>query len=300
MHHAVDLNLVRLFVAVYETRSVTRAAQRLFLTQPTVSYGLAKLRTLLNDPLFMRSKDGMAPTPCSERTYAQFRAAMAQIDGAIGMTRHFDPPTSKRRFRVALSDIGELFFLPLLLQRVQQEAPDVEVEVVQTSMDLVAGWLAAGKVDIAVGNLGALAAPTRHVKLFTERYVCLLRAGHPAIRRSLSIAQFANARHVLVSSPASGHALVEEALRAQGVARKIASQILHFTILPRLIASTDLLVTLPSRVATLFAEGGQLRILDLPVQIAPFDVRVYWDERQDADAAHSWFRALTIGALAGL
>jgi DNA-binding transcriptional LysR family regulator len=300
LHPRLDLNLIRVFVAIYETRSVTGAADRLFLTQPTVSYGLAKLRKLLNDPLFTRTHDGMLATPCGDRTYEQFSAAMARIESAVDMTQHFDPAHSSRRFRVAMSDIGELFFLPPLLAHIHREAPNVEIEVVQIAMDEVVGWLAAGKADIAIGCLPAIRALTRNETLFNEHYVCLMRESHPSVGDCLTLENFAAARHVHVSSPFSGHRLVEDVLRTHGVSRKVALQIHHFTILPYLISNSDLLVTLPSRVAGLFAAFGGLKVMDLPVSIPDFDVCVYWDDRHDIYTAHRWFRNVIGEALTGL
>lgn len=299
-HTRLDLNLVRVFVTIYETGSVTAAAERLFVTQPTVSYGLAKLREALNDPLFTRGPSGMAPTVVGELTYKKFTAAMASIDSAVEMTRHFDPHTSTQRFRVAMSDIGELIFLPPILGRMQSEAPDVELEVVQVAVNEVAGWLAAGKVDAAVGNLAVLQASGKSSTLFSERYVCLLRKDHPRIRKELTLEKFVQARHVLVSTPFSGHRLVEDVLRQHGVSRKIALQIPHFTILPQLLATSDLLVTVPSRVARLFASSAPLRSLELPIDIPPFEVRMFWHEHQDENAAHRWLRGILTATLGKL
>jgi DNA-binding transcriptional LysR family regulator len=296
----IDLNLIRVFVTIYETKSVSAAASQLFLTQPTISYSLSKLRTLLNDPLFVRSPDGMVPTACGDRTYEQFSAAMARIETAIEMTQKFDAKHSTQRFRIAMSDIGELFFLPPILEHLHRVAPDVEIEVVQIALNEVAGWLAAGKVDVAVGNLRPIEAVTHSVKLFTERYVCLLRKDHGTIKGKLTLDNFVAARHVLVASVFSGHQLIEDILREHGVSRKISLQIPHFTILPRLISNTDLLVSLPTRVAHLFESYAPLKTLNLPIAIPEFDVRVYWDERQESNAAHQWIRNIVIDALTGL
>jgi DNA-binding transcriptional LysR family regulator len=296
----MDLNLVRVFVTIYETRSITAAAERLFLTQPTISYSLAKLRNALHDPLFTRGPDGMTPTVLGELTYHRFTVAMASIESALELARSFDPATSTQRFRLAMSDIGELIFLPPILERLQAEAPGVELQVVQVAVDEVSGWLAAGKVDAAIGNLAVLQPLGKSVKLFAERYVCLLSAKHSVIRNGLSLEDFVAARHILVSSPFSGHRLVEDVLRQHGVSRKVALEIPHFTILPRLVAGSDLLVTLPSRVAHLFESYGALRTMELPLPIPAFEVRLFWHEHQEENAGHRWLRnilMITLGSL---
>jgi DNA-binding transcriptional LysR family regulator len=299
-HARLDLNLVRVFVAIYETGSVSGAAARLFVTQSTVSYGLSKLREALHDPLFTRVPEGMTPTVLGELTYKKFSAAMANIGGAIEMTRRFDPQTSTQRFRIAMSDIGELIFLPPILERLQREAPGVELEVVQVAVDEVAGWLAAGKVDMAVGNLAVLQVSGKSLKLFSERYVCLLRKDHDGVGAELDLEAFVAARHILVSSPFSGHRLIEDVLQQHGVSRKIALQIPHFTILPRLLAKSDLLVTLPSRVARLFESYAPLRSLELPIAIPSFEVRMFWHEHQEENARHRWLRETIAGTLGNL
>ena len=163
----LDLALLRAFVAIYETGSVTAAAERLFVTQPTISYSLGKLREALNDPLFVRSGSSMVPTPRAQDCYSPFSGALLQIENALERARQFEPDTSRRRFRVAMSDIGELIFLPPIFELMQQRAPHVELEVVQVATEDLPGWLASGKVDAAVGNLPSIRSQTRNVRLFT-------------------------------------------------------------------------------------------------------------------------------------
>lgn len=283
----MDLNLVRVFIAIYETGSVTAAAERLFLTQPTVSYSLARLREALNDKLFVRTHDGMVPTRCADQTYNRFSSGLAQIEGAVEMTGSFVPEQTERRFSVAMSDIGELIFLPPLLERLNLLAPRVELEVVQMALDDVPDWLASGKVDAAVGNLPTICDVTRNTHLFDEHYVCLLRKEHPSIRDTLTLDEFVAARHAYVSSSFFGHARVEEMLLQLGV--KVALRIPHFTILPRLISASDLIVVMPSRVAATFVAFGGLKTMPLPIELPQIEVRLHWDRRHEGIAAHQWF-----------
>jgi len=179
----------------------------------------------------------------------------------------------------------------------QREAPDVELEVVQVAVNEVAGWLAARKVDAAVGNLSALQMQAQSSKLFSERYVCLLRENHPQIGKELTLEKFVKAQHILVSTQFSAHRLVEDVLRQHGVSRKVALQIPHFTILPQLLVTSELLVTVPSRVAHLFEASAPLRSLELPVDIPPFEVRMFWHEHQGENAAHRWLRGIIAHSL---
>jgi len=296
----IDLNLVRLFVAVYQTRSVSQAAERLCVTQPTVSYGLAGLRRMLQDSLFVRTRVGMEPTLQAIQMYREFAEAIARIDAAVADSRHFTPAQSQRRFLVAMSDIGELIFLPPIMEHLRRQAPNVELEIVEAAAPDLNRRLATGEVSAAIGNLPALLSETRTQTLFEERYVCLLRRKHSSIGRKLSVAEFAAARHVLVSSGLSGHNLLEDTLRGLGIQRRIGLQIPHFAILGNLIANSDLLAMLPSRVAKFFAAQGDVRSLDLPVPLPRFQVRLHWHERDELNVAGKWLRTAVADALRGI
>ena len=298
--HRIDLNLVRVFVAVFETRSVTQAARRLCVAQPTVSYGLAELRRTLQDTLFVRTREGMMPTVHAEQIYREFAAALMRVDNALEESRHFAPASSQRRFVLAMSDIGEMVFLPPIMERIHARAPNVGVEVVETTLPDLGRRLATGEVSAAIGNLPGLLAETVTQDLFEERYVCLLRKKHSVIGRKLSLESFQEADHVLVASSFSGHNLVEELLQKRhGIQRKIALRLPHFTVLARLIATSDLLATLPFHAAKLLASYEDIRTLELPVSVPTFQVRLHWHERSSDNPANKWLRDTIIDALSG-
>ena len=294
----IDLNLVRVFVAVFETRSVTLAARRLCVAQPTVSYGLAALRRTLQDTLFVRTKEGMIPTVHAEQIYLEFTAALMRVDNAVEESRHFAPASSHRRFVLAMSDIGEMVFLPPIMERIHKQAPNVGVEVVEATIPDLGRRLATGEVNAAIGNLPGLLADTVTQDLFEERYVCLLRKKHSFIGRKLSLEEFKEANHVLVASSFSGHNQVEELLQKRhGIQRKIALRLPHFAVLARLIATSDLLVTLPSGAAKLLTSYEDLRALELPVAVPTFQVRLHWHERSSDNPANKWLRGIVFDAL---
>jgi len=270
---------------------VSLAADRLFVSQPTVSYALARLRTLLDDPLFVRGATGMNPTNRATQVYAEFSEALGRITATVETCQGFDPARATQRFRVSMSDIGQLVFLPPLLALLSREAPGVELEIEQEEIEQIPAALAAGKLDAAVGNLPPILPHTRHAVLFRERYVCLGRKRHPAIRRGrITLANYLAAQHVVVSSRFAGHTVIEDELRERGVRRKVALRIPQFTILPAVIARSELLVALPSRVAQVFANYEDLQAVELPVPIEPFDVRMHWHERHESSAANAWLR----------
>ena len=294
----LDLNLVRVFIAIYETGSLTQASERLFITQPTVSYSLAKLREALNDQLFVRTHGGMVPTPCAQQTYERFSSGLAQIDNAVEKTSRFVPQLSDRRFRIAMSDIGEMIFISPILKKLTALAPQVELEVVQMDVNDLPNWLALGRVDAAIGHLPTICDVTQNAHLFDEIYVCLLREDHPVIRGTLTREAFVAARHAYVSSSFFAHKQVEEVLRKLGV--KVALRLPHFTVLPRLISTTDLIVVLPSRVAASFESYGGLQTFALPIELPKIDVRLHWDRGHEALAASQWLRGVLTDAVGQL
>lgn len=294
-----DLNLVRAFIAIYEMRSVTQAAERLGLTQPTVSHALARLRELYNDRLFARGAQGLTPSALAERLHEQLSVALSTIEGTLEAQQDFDPGTSARRFRFATSDIGALFFIPPLLRRLQAVAPRLQAEFMQLS-ETVMNDLATGSLDFALGNLPHLHEHTREALLFNERYVCLLSSDYPLPRGGLQLEDFVQARHVMVTSPVSGHALIESALSQRGVRRNVVALVPQFSVLPSLVEGSDLFVALPERVANLFAKQRKLQVVEIPVELPGFEVRLHWHVRSEGSAAHQWLREEMVQTLSKL
>jgi DNA-binding transcriptional LysR family regulator len=285
----IDLNLLRAFDAVRQERSVTGAAARLRLTQPAVSNALARLRALFNDPLFVRTPAGMDATPFARELGEPVRQALALLDSALSHGPGFDAATSTRAFRFYMSDLGQIEFLPPLIERVQRIASGVRLEAAPIDVEEIEGALAAGALDLAVGFLPGLGPPVRRKPLFRDPYVCLMRKDHPAFGKTLTKRKFLEASHVLVSYR-GGHRVIEEALERAGLARRIALRVPHFTVVPMVLQRTDLILILPERVARVYARQGPLRYLPPPVSIPPADVGVHWHERFDADPGNRWLR----------
>lgn len=285
----IDLNLIRVFTAIYETGSASLAANRLGLTQPSVSHALARLRIKYNDHLFARHSSGLKPTQLSDQLYPRLKEALSIIESTVDESRGFDPLTTNRQVRIAMSDIGALYFVPPLLQRLSIFSPNLKVEITQPGSDLVE-QLSTGAMDLAVGNLPELFSHTRVQTLFTERYVCLLAENHPSISDNLPLAHFSKGRHVLVTSPWSGHAQIDGVLLSHGIVRNIVAKVPHFTSLPTIVATSDLLAILPLRVARIFMKHGGLKVLELPVSVPQFDVRIHWHTRQQSSPLSRWLR----------
>jgi len=283
----LDLNLLRVFEAVLRDRSVTAAARRLGLTQPAVSNALARLRAQFEDALFVRTPSGMDATPFARELAEPVRQALALLEAALAHGPGFDPATATRAFRFYMSDLGQIEFLPPLVERAQRVAPGVRLEAVALEVEDIGDALAAGSLDIAVGFLPGLGPPVRREALFRDPYVCLMRSDHPI--RSLTKKRFLEASHALVSYR-GGHRVIEEALERAGLARRIALRVPHFTVLPMVLRRTDLILTLPSRIARVYEREGRFRSLPPPVAIPPADVGAHWHERFERDAGNRWLR----------
>jgi DNA-binding transcriptional LysR family regulator len=285
----VDLNLLRVFDAVLNEGGVTAAAARLGLTQPAVSNALARLRKLFGDPLFVRTSAGMDATPFARELAEPVRQALALLESALAHGPGFEPATASRAFRFYMSDLGQIEFLPPLIERAQQRAPGVRLEAVALDVEDIAAALASGTLDLAVGFLPALGPPVQRRALFRDPYVCLMRAGHPL--KSLTRRNFLGASHVLVSYR-GGHRVIEEAFERAGI--RAAVRVPHFTVAPMVLERTDLILTLPARVARVFERGGRLKSLPAPLPIPAADVGVHWHERFEADPGNRWLREQVI------
>src|ERR671931_2349948 len=276
----VDLNLLRVFDAVLRERGVTPAAAGLGLTQPAVSNALSRLRTVFGDPLFVRTPTGMDATPFARELAEPVRQALALLESALAHGPGFDPASATRAFRFYMSDLGQLEFLPPLIERVQRAAPDVRLEAVALEVEDIAGALATGALDLAVGFLPGLGPPVSRRALFRDPYLCLMRADHPI--KALTKRKFLDASHALVTYR-GGHRVVEEALERAGLARRISLRLPHFTVVPMVLERTDLICTLPARVAPVFERRGKLKSMPPPLAMPPADVALHWHERFETD-----------------
>ncbi|MEM5344849.1 LysR family transcriptional regulator [Paraburkholderia azotifigens] len=289
----VDLNLLRVFQAIVEERSLTKAGERLALSQPAISYSLARLRTLFDDPLFIRTRSGMQPTPIALELASIVGRALDTVREALRYAESFDPATSTRTFRLSLSDAGEMAYLPAICEALHERAPRVKLSVEPLPVEEMEDALRSSRLDFAIGNLPLLMARTRHQLLFEETYVCMTRKrrGLPA-GSALSLEYFLQASHVQVRSVEHSHHALDDALRAQGVGRNIALQLPHFVALPSVLAVTDLFATLPRRLAGILNRNDAFRIYTLPVSIPQATVTMHWHEHFHEDEGIAWMRDL--------
>jgi len=281
----IDLNLLHVFAAVHQARSVSRAADRLGLSQPAASHALTRLRLLLHDPLFIRAPGGVRPTPRAERLAPQVLAALQLLDAALQETDRFDATRSRRRFTVHMSDIGADEFLPLLMTDLGRQAPGVVLEVVQLPAEAIAPALEQGRLDLAFGHLPGLLG-TEHQTLLMERYVVLLRRGHPLAKSLRDRAALEQLDFIVVHS----HSEPARALQQLGLEPRIRLVLPHFMVVPPILAVTDLALVVPSRPARRFAEQHGLQVLEPDLGLPPFPVMMHWHWRHTPDPGHRWLR----------
>lgn len=285
----IDLSLIKVFLVIYETKNISHAAEKLNLSQPSVTYNLNRLRKYLNNPLFERDKFGVKPTKLAQTLYPGFSKSVTEIERAIASTQNFDPLTSTRTFRLGLSDLGEICLLLSLMQALSKKAPFIKIEIEEIRSDQVEEWLVQGFLDVAVFNSSYTVMPRIESRnLFEERYMCIVHKQHPRIRHELSLEQYLQERHAAIKS-STGHIEIDQRLKEMGLKREVMLEVPHFSVLQDVITKTDLLITLPSRAARVYERNSQVNILKLPFSVKPFNVSVNWYAHQDDQEALSWF-----------
>lgn len=295
----MDLNLIRSFVAVYESRSLTVAAARLYVTQPAVSQALARLRRELGDPLFQRVGRAMEPTPLAVSMFPGFRDALTGIDRTIDAVVGFDPAVSTRRARIALSELGEIGYFPAIFRAIRAAAPYMQVEAVPLDAQALPDWLAQGTIDLAVTS-SPVAGGFAPVVLKSQAYAVLMSRAHPlAVSGRLSLSDYISAEQVVVAGD-SGLPRLEAALRRAGAALKSDVVLTHFASLPSLLAaSPDLIATAPDTIATGWAQSWPLTVLPLPLEMSPVDVCLYRRATTQQLGALDWLHETVTRAVRG-
>ena len=285
----LDLRLLSVIDEVYKTRSVSDAAEVLAMSQPAVSVALSKLRRHFGDPLFVRTSTGMEPTPLGESLVRPVREALAALDAVLGHHQAFDPASSHRTFRVCMTDISQLVLLPRLWERLRVSAPHIHIEIVPLSTD-IGRQLESGEADLALGFMPQLEAGFYQTVLFEQTFVCLVSAHHPRVRKSLSLAQFQREDHAVISSSGAAPLLIDQAIAKQGIQRKVAIKIPNFIGAALVVEHTDLVITIPARLAEVLRDRGELRSFPVPFPLPGYQVKQHWHERYHQDPGSRWLR----------
>ncbi len=285
----LDIGWLEVFIAVYKSQSVSRAAEQLGIAQPNASIALRKLRGHFGDRLFARTSRGMEPTPYAQRIYPEIVASVERLAQLAGRRATFDAATVQRQFRICMTDISEIVVLPRLVNHVHRVAPGVAIEAVRITTD-TPRQLEGGEIDLAVGFMPHLEAGFYQQTLFHQDFVCLAAADHPRVKAKPSKQQFLAEDHIIVTTSGTGHAIVEKVLAKKGYARRVALKVPSFLGVARLVAQTELLVIVPRQLGNALARQERVRLFAPPVPLPPYAVKQHWHERFHTDAANAWLR----------
>ena len=294
MNRSFDLNLLPVLVKIHEYGSVSAAATQLGMSQSGVSAALAKLRLKYADPLFHRVGHGMQPTARMRALIEPVREILARLDSTFTSEQEFNPRTTEHTFTVAMSDLGEMVFMPQILRRIRQLAPRASVRSVAASAAQIERGLETGEIDLAVGYFPDLREKSfigRH--LFFHHFVCLLRANHPISAPTLSLAQFLSLEHAVVYGSGRTYEIFERFLRSKQVQRRVVLQTPHFMSIPFVISQSDLIVTVPHAVGVFVKRVHMnIRIAQPPMRTPRIDLKLHWHVNFQRDPKNKWLREI--------
>lgn len=287
-----DLNLLPTFIALMEERNVTRAAERLGITQPALSNALARLRVMLRDPLFIRERYGIQPTQKAQELAPVIAAALASLDDVILGQQDFDPAQADRLVTIAPNSYVEFVLIPAIVTRLREQAPGIKLRLTPFGTDLAETGVMSGATTMVLGRI--LDPPDNLVvqHLMEEGLSCVVRADHPDIGDSISREQYEHMKHVNMLPPGRLRAGLFQMLDRQGLRRDVAVSVTHFLAIPEMVAVTDYCATLPNLICRHLVRDGRLKVLPAPVDLGTFPVEMAWHVRYRQDPAHRWLRSL--------
>jgi len=289
---SIDLNLLSVFQEVYRERQISAAARRLGLTQSAVSNALARLRRTFGDELFVRTAHGMQPTPLAQQMAEPIGAAMAQVALALSQRSRFDPATSNRRFTLAMTDVGEVYFMPVLIERCRASAPNVEIASIRANGLTLKDDMETGRVDLAIGAFEDVSEALYHRALFRQRFVSMFRKEHPLARGKVDLARFVAASHLIVDAAQSPYDRINGLLEKAGVTAGTRFRVPHFTAVPYIVSTSDLVVTVPQKLAESAASPFGLKWIEPPLALPTLQTNVFWHRRFNHDPGIQWLRGL--------
>lgn len=290
---AIDLNLLKIFSALIEAPSVSAAAKQAGVSQPAMSHALRRLRAAFDDPLFVRTTTGITRTPHATRLAPRIREAMDAAARVFGVRDEFDPEQAHMRFTIASTDFLDHILLPRLLPILQTRAPGITVVTRPLSGTLPKLELEDGSLDLATaGFFGDLPEGFYRQSILKEDYACLVRAGHPRIQGKLGLREYLSEGHLLVSPQGDLKGVVDHVLAARGLSRKIVAGVSSFQLPPWIVAESDLIITMPTRLARIYEKVLPLRLFPPPIPIPGFTIVAVWHARNHESRAHQWMRKL--------
>jgi DNA-binding transcriptional LysR family regulator len=285
-----DLNLLKAFDAIYKERNVTRAAERINISQPAMSAVLTRLRDLFNDPLFIRDKSGVAPTEKATDIHPDIERALDILDGLVQSEQQFTPLSEKRTFTIAANEYFQMIILPPLLKYLRQHAPNIRIDCSTFTQDLSDTGMVTGGTDLAFGRIFDPADSLIVKQVMTEGLSCLASQEHSAIKQRLSMQQLEKFPHVVIQPYGKLKTGLFKSLPTQKIKRNIACTVTHFHLVTDLLIDSDYIAILPERLCQLFAQNKQIKQLAPPVDLGEFPFHLSWHRRYQKDPAHQWLR----------
>ncbi|WP_460275693.1 LysR family transcriptional regulator [Celeribacter sp. ULVN23_4] len=296
-----DLNLVRVFIAIWDHRSVTLAAENLKLTQPAVSQSLRRLRDLYSDPLFLRAANMMEPTQKAKDLYRPLRQALETIAATVHSDQAFDPKTSNRRFSLTMSDIAETNLLPKLAAELQDSAPSIQIAINPLDSTSVIGQLRSGQTDLALGHIPDAAADgIKSTSLWQDSFVCLMSKDHPKAGRPLTLEEMARLRFVDIQDDAPGFAVAKRTLEEFHVKRKVVMTTAHYASIPKIVRETDLVALFPYSPALHANAQGGFYFSALPFSVPQTNVAVHYHVQFQSDPGIQWLHGIIVSLLTSM
>lgn len=288
--HQIDLNLLVVFQRIYEEHQISVVARQLGLSQPAVSNALSRLRRTLDDELFVRTASGMQPTPRARQLADPVNLALQQISQALNSQDDFDAAQSKRQFTIAMTDVGEVYFMPVLTAELGLQAPGLQISTVRASSVDLKSEMESGRIDLAIGAFDDLSDAWYQRRLFRQQYVCMMRREHPLAAEKLELREFLSARHLLVMSQEEPYLKINQALAKAGIHGNAHFQVPHFVAVPYIVSTSDLLVTVPQKLAERAASPFGLLFRKPPLRLPSLQTHIFWHRRYHQDAGNQWLR----------
>lgn len=293
----LDLNLLRVFDAVMTEQNLTRAANRLAMTQPAVSNAVKRLRDALGDELLIRTAHGVKPTARAESLWPAIRRALADLEEAVA-PRSFELAKANATFRMAMADATAGLLLPPLVRLIEGEAPGIDIRMVPLTTREPRPMLLRGDIDIAIGFFpgvvaqlqGSTETPVRHERLYAGHYVCVMRKNHPLANQELTLERYCDANHLLVSFSGRARGLVDDALVALNRERRILLTVNQFFTAGKVVAASDLLMVIPFHLIDATGMSEQLVHKSLPFSLPDVHIDMLWHERDARSPGHRWLR----------
>jgi DNA-binding transcriptional LysR family regulator len=286
----IDLNLFVVFDAIYTEGGITKASRKLHLTQPAISHALGRLRDVFGDPLFERDGRAMVPTPLARGLIEPVRRSLRGLEITLNEVARFDPATTQKQFTLAVRDVLEATLLPILMRRVTDHAPLIDIAAVRSDRRELESELAMGSIDAAIDMLLPLSENIRRMRIALDPMVVIARIGHQAVDETLDLDAYLRQEHVQVSSRRSGPSLEDVELSRLGLQRRIRLRCQHYFAACRVVSQTDLILTMPESYARIANRQYNNQILPIPVPMQPLDAYLYWHSNVEHEPANRWLR----------